>query len=193
MSKAIKYMFYDLETGGLSAERCSVTEFAYILVDYQLDEIERGRTFIQKYGDLDDMAMQVSGIREEDLTTGITKEEFYKKLAGLFKKHKNKVALAGHNIINFDNKFLLKLFKDFNDDLRDHTLSCHVDTLLLSRIINKSFATHSLGDLCLALDIENTQSHRALADVEATLKLCKKMFSPKETIIKQEEEVRIQI
>ena len=83
-----------------------------------------GKPLYNNMGTLEPTAMKISGITEAELASGITKEAFYNKLKALFKKHKNKIALAGHNIIGFDNKFIIKLFKDFNDDLRDHILEC---------------------------------------------------------------------
>lgn len=175
----MNYMFYDLETGGLTPNRNPIIELGFIILDEKLKELERGECLVQNYGILDPAALKVSGIKEDDLAErGIPKEALYNKLKETFAKYKGKVALVGHNIISFDNRFLTKLFEDFNDDLTKHVSNAALDTLLLSRLVNQTIPSHSLKSLCAHYGIPMTTHHRAIADVETTIKLFKALLSP---------------
>lgn len=83
----------------------------------------------------------------------------------IFHLLQGKVFVA-HNV-NFDYSFLNKELKQSGYDWQAQKLC----TVRLSRKILPGHRSYSLGNLCRALDIEITDRHRAMGDVEATVKL----------------------
>ena len=77
--------------------------------------------------------------------------------------------LVGHNIVNFDSRFLCKDFQINN--------SCFVDTIKLSRMLFPDERRHNLQILAARLGIRNKKFHRALDDAKITARVFTKLLS----------------
>lgn len=78
--------------------------------------------------------------------------------------------LVGHNIKNFDSRFLCKYFR------MSRSLYC-VDTLALSRTIFPGERYHSLEIVAKRLRIKNKVNHRALMDAQVNAKVFLKLLT----------------
>ena len=185
------YFVYDLETGGLSAKENPIIEIGYAILDDNLVEIERAQYLVQPYGKVEPKALEVSGLTIPQISKGITKKELYDVLVQVFDKYKGGLILTGHNIVGFDNKFVEFLFDAYGDDLYKRVSRANMDTLLMSRLINKGLSSHKLGLVCAHYGIPVSNAHRSLGDVEMTIKVLKNLIAKNK--VKGIEEVRIQI
>lgn len=181
--KKINYIVYDLETGGFSSEKVAITEIALIAIDGQtLEEIERYTTFIQPYGDLgyDQQALDVTGITMDMINSGKDAKVVAKEVAEFIVRQgtgmNKKPILCGHNIIKFDNPFLVKFLGLHRKDLMKLVnKDVFFDTMWWSRMRtpfdSDEFGKHNLTDACNRDGVEIIDAHRALADTTANTQL----------------------
>ena len=73
--------------------------------------------------------------------------------------------LHGHNIINFDMKFINVASETLYGEVVNND---YIDTLQLSRQHLRNLNSYSLSSLCQYFDIDTAGAHRALADCEMT-------------------------
>lgn len=176
------YICFDVETGGLSSKENPITEIALIAynnVDFK--ELFRWESFVQPYHDLkyDPKAMQITGITEKQLASGITFKEVVDILILVSKKFTIKKGrwvvkpiFVGHNIAEFDVGFLEYIFDACEKNLWDYFDRYMEDTLKMAR--NKwegEYNKFNLTSCCGYAGIEIIDAHRALNDVEPNMKL----------------------
>ncbi len=176
------YICFDLETGGLHADKNPITEIALIVYGCEnFEEKIKFETFIKPYDDLklEQAALKHTGITEEMLVDGVEINDLVDLLVDVFKAHtygsarfKYKPVLVGHNIAKFDVPFLEYAFERQGLNLYDYIEHYHEDTLFLGRTkwVGK-MKKFNLGACCEAAGIELIDAHRAMNDVEANKKL----------------------
>lgn len=166
------YVVIDLETTGLYAEDNHIIEIAGI-------RIASGRptkifsSLINYRGKLDQNIVSLTGIKSDDLASAPDRRYVLEK----FQEFVGDDVLVGHNIKDFDNKFLWFSFQSVNLSPLKNGL---IDTLELARA-NVPSDSYKLGYLCERFDIKVSGAHRALDDAKSTLKLFEKMvqgYSP---------------
>lgn len=180
------FVILDIETGGFSCEKNPIIELALMVMDYEGKELSdfRYQTYVKNYDNLycHPDALKVNQIKLEDVEkSGIQSKELVERLIEIFKdtrikKLPGKPVLIGHNIVSFDSLFLVYLFKLHNQDLWKYVDVCMIDTLWLSRLKwgnDKTMINYQLITSCSKANVELIDSHRAMADVEATFKLFK--------------------
>lgn len=181
--KKINYVVYDLETGGFNSEEEAITEIAMIAIDGEtLEEIERYTTFIKPYGNLNytDQALKSTGITMEMINSGKDPKIVVKEVSEFLQRQgtamNKKPILCGHNIIKFDNSFLVKLFSLHRRDLYSLiNKDMFFDTMWISRMRSPfdedEFGKHSLSNACSREGIEVIDAHRAMNDTAANASL----------------------
>lgn len=187
------YIFYDTETTGLSPAFDQIVQFAAIVTDDNLIEVERfeARCRLRPHIVPSSEAMEVTGISIETLTDQSlpTSYELALQLAELFERW-GPAVFIGHNTIGFDEEFVRQLFYQsllpiYVTNTRGNTRS---DTLLMVKafaaLYDDQFTipVNEQGKRVFKLEglaIENGfgafRAHDALADVEATVFLAQLM------------------
>ncbi|QBQ41467.1 DNA polymerase III subunit epsilon [Sphingobacterium psychroaquaticum] len=161
MNKQKHFALVDIETTGSHAGGAKITEVA-ILIHNGKKVIERYHTLINPDVHIPYAIQTLTGISNEMVEDAPRFEEIAEDIFHLLQ---GKVFVA-HNV-NFDYSFLNKELKQSGYDWQAQKLC----TVRLSRKILPGHRSYSLGNLCRALDIEITDRHRAMGDVEATVKL----------------------
>lgn len=175
------FLIYDIETGGFSATKNPIMEFAMIALNHNLEEKERLEFFVKPYDDLiiEVGALKANGIPIQKVSDeGIDIKEVVQKIEFFIKKYTNKgigkkPVLIGHNIKKFDNKFLTFVFKKFEKDFESY-FSNFIDTMEWGRWkygYKEILANFKLGTCCAKEDISIPNAHRAMNDTEANTKL----------------------
>lgn len=148
----------DLELTGLKVGSAEIIEIGVVRCtpDHVL---ERWQTLVRPYGDMPDLRIQrLTGITPEMLRTAPPLDQVADKLRELL----DGAIPIGHNI-RFDLDHLGAAGVDASRDA--------IDTLPIAQVLDPTAPSHRLGDLCARRGIELDDSHRALADAEASRRL----------------------
>lgn len=166
MKKLDKYIVLDLETTGLNPDKDYIIEIGAIKVED--DQI------VSTFSKLINPKMMVS----EKITeiTGITNEmllneQFEEVVFPEFLKFISDLPLIGHNIINFDLRFLNRAMYRNQKKLLANEI---VDTLYISRKL-LNLKNHKLKTVAENFKIDYTGAHRATEDAKITNKVYQKL------------------
>ena len=178
------YVCIDLETTGLNPKLDKIIEIGAVKV-INGEITETFETFVNPGRKLEQRIMELTGIRDEQLTDAPYIDEVLPDLLDFL----GDLPLLGHSIL-FDYSFLKKAAVD-----RKLTFERDgVDTLKIARRFLTELEHRSLDYLCEYYQIPHN-AHRALADAEATVQLYGKLvdafygveetlFLPKQLIFK---------
>ncbi len=162
-----RFAIIDVETTGLHAAREKITEIAVLLHDgFQL--IEEFSTLINPERKIPYRITQLTGINDQ-MVAGAPK--FYEVARQIVELTEGAI-IVGHNV-NFDYSFLRSEFKSLGYDFQRKTL----DTIKLSRKLIPGQPSYGLGKLCQALNITNSNRHRAAGDATATARLFEMLYT----------------
>lgn len=151
------YVIIDIETTGLDPKYDHIIEISAIKV--MNNKMTNKFTSLIKNERIPEFITELTGI-----STEMTKDAPpLKNVLNDFYTFINDSILLGHNV-NFDINFLYDKLKEINLTLKND----FVDTLRLSRIINKELKHHRMTDLLKYYNINNSNQHRALNDCEYT-------------------------
>ena len=154
------YVSIDLETTGLNRKTDKIIEIGAVKVE-DGKITERFSTYVNPGRKLEQRIIELTGIRDEDLSDAPVMEEI---LPGLL-PFLGDLPFLGHSIL-FDFSFLKKAA--VNQKMTFEKTG--VDTLKIARKDLQSLESRSLDFLCEYYSIPH-QAHRALADAEATANL----------------------
>lgn len=154
------YVSIDLETTGLNPKTDKIIEIGAVKVE-DGKITERFSTYVNPGRKLEQRIIELTGIRDEDLSNAPVMEEI---LPGLL-PFLGDLPFLGHSIL-FDFSFLKKAV--VNQKMTFEKTG--VDTLKIARKYLQSLESRSLDSLCEYYSIPH-QAHRALADAEATASL----------------------
>lgn len=185
MLHKFNYIVFDTETSGLSpgtikSPKAIIMEFACIVLDHELKEVERMEFYIKPYienPEYSQKALDTHNIPiNRTIDKGIESKEAIKKIMDLFKKYsggmRKKPIISGHNL-DFDNKFMNMFFALHKKEWRK-IYEFDLDTINLARVKygwKESHLNFQLGTCCAYEDIALNDAHRAMNDVEANTKL----------------------
>ena len=155
------YAALDLETTGLYAGTDEIIEFSAILFDQYGKEEGVVTTLLNPGISIPPEASRVNNITDSMVASAPTFDSMAVELKRLIAGR----ILVGHNIKNFDMKFLTKAFSAAGIDYSPPTI---LDTLALSRIVLPGLTSHRLVILCDIANISNESAHRAESDARAT-------------------------
>ena len=172
--KEAEFSVLDVETTGLSARNNRVIEIGIVKVK-NLKVVDKYNTLINPGCDIPYFITQFTGISNSDVAYS---PSFYDTAEEIEEFIGNSI-VSGHNL-SFDEGFLSCEFARNGFEPLSNLSVC---TLKLSRKIFPSLKSKSLGSVSEYLGIKNRDSHRALADAEATaqilIKLIKKLSKEK--------------
>lgn len=159
----LDYTLFDLETTGISSARDQVIEISAVKVraGHVVDEFS---TLVNPGIPIPFGASQVNGITDDMVKNSPCFEQAFKE----FLKFVGEDVLVGHNIHNFDMKFLYRDAKKFwNATLSND----YVDTLQMARVCLPQLSHHKLTDLAEYYGISSAGAHRALCDCRMNQKV----------------------
>lgn len=128
---AIQFYIADLETNGLLVGHHEICELSIIRADDRMQLTRKVRVDNIKNSSLD--ALNIIKRSSEDLKKGISKKDLIEQVEGFIKEDGLTPAhrcLVGHNIINFDKKFLWHLWDAHN---KTFPFDLYLDTLHMSK------------------------------------------------------------
>jgi DNA polymerase-3 subunit epsilon len=151
--------FIDLETTGLNTYYDNVIEIGVVLKGQE-------RAWLIKIeGALSGFIRDLTKIHDEDLQRdGVPIRQALEEMME-FLYSEEKPILVGHNIIDFDRRFLLEELKDAGlteSYAKFKRLIC-IDTLYISRFLFPE-GPHNLFKTCERLEVKTADAHRAIAD-----------------------------
>lgn len=164
------FVVFDIETTGLYPLFNEMIEFGAI--KYENGKItERKQFFIKPEKPIPAKITEITRINDETVKNG------YSEIDGLLeiKKFIGDLPLIAHNGISFDINFINKKLEKNGMPLIKNIL---IDTMQVSRSINKDFSSHALGNICkkYKIDYSSSIAHRADFDSEVLLSVWKIMM-----------------
>ncbi len=160
------FVCFDIETTGLSPARDDIIEISALKIenDVTTDSFSR---LIHINRPLPPFIRSLTGITDEMLKNGEAAEDVLADFCDFSAGY----TVMGHNV-RFDLNFvydncLARLGTVFDND--------YVDTLAISRRVLKNLKHHRLDDIVNCFGIEGRTLHRALGDVELTVKCYNKL------------------
>ena len=161
-----EFCVFDLETTGLSRVNDKITEIGAVIL--------KNGEIVEYYSSLVNPQMKLS--QENIAITGITdemleNERTIDQVLPEFMEFVGDRMLVAHNA-SFDTGFIRRDCRSLGIEF-NHT---YLDTLGLSRFVNKDLKKHKLDIVAKHLKVGDFEHHRALADAETTGKILAVMF-----------------
>lgn len=184
MFKNYKRLFiFDTETSGLSPDNAEILELGGLLLEKQengiFEVIREIQTLIKNKNHIPWNITQINHIDDKMCEEeGISKEEFYDLLIEIF-GDKDTLIIAYNT--PFDMKFVKAFIKEMNPEyeVNNDTL----DLLEIARDRTHTIRGNKLCDMLVRYEITDEEnSHRALDDCKATLKVMRAFWKEKNDI-----------
>ena len=160
------YCVLDLETTGLSAKTEKITEIGIMKIKNG-EVLEKFCEFVNPEKPIPQKVQEVTNITDDMVADSPTIEELFPKVLEFIKGS----VLVAHNAA-FDIGFLKNVAKDLGHEF-DYT---YIDTLPLARRLYPNLKKHKLGKIAEYLKIKVEVAHRALDDVDTTVKILNVMM-----------------
>ena len=160
------YCVLDLETTGLSAKMDKITEIGVMKVKNG-EVIDEFSELVNPQKHIPERVQEITHITDDMVIDKPKIEEIFPKLLDFIKGS----VIVTHNT-SFDVSFLKNIAKNLGYEF-DYT---YVDTLQLARNIYPELKKHKLGKIAEHLNIEVLVAHRALDDVDTTVKIFNEMM-----------------
>ncbi len=163
----MSFTIIDLETTGLSKHSDKITEIAAAKIKDGVI-VDRFHTLINPEVEIPEFIVKLTGIDNELVKNAPTIDVVLPDFLQFLQYD----IFVAHNA-TFDFGFLEKnLQEHYNITLKNETLC----TRKLANRLYGDLPRKRLKDLCKHLEIENTQAHRAMSDVEATVGVFNQML-----------------
>mgnify|MGYP004444263785 CR=1 FL=1 len=160
------YCVLDLETTGLSAKTEKITEIGIMKIQNG-EVVNEFCEFVNPEKPIPKRVQEVTNITDEMVANSPTIDVLFPKVLDFIKDS----VLVAHNA-SFDIGFLKNVAKNLGYEF-DYT---YVDTLPLARKLYPELKKHKLGKIAEHLKIKVEVAHRALDDVDTTVKILKEMM-----------------
>ena len=160
------YCVLDLETTGLSAKTEKITEIGIMKIQNG-EVVDEFCEFVNPEKPIPKRVQEVTNITDEMVANSPTIDVLFPKVLNFIKDS----VLVAHNA-SFDIGFLKNVAKNLGYKF-DYT---YVDTLPLARKLYPELKKHKLGKIAEHLKIKVEVAHRALDDVDTTVKILKEMM-----------------
>lgn len=164
-------VFFDIETTGLDPYHSEITEIGAVIMKNGV-EIDKYQVLIKVESKLSQEIINITGITDEMLAEkGIDPKTAIQGFIDFIGDRK----LVGHNLVDFDIKFIKNYAKKYLDKPINNPVE---DTLKMSRSILKKISKHNLGATAEHLGIEFDPNilHRAIIDSEICAESYRRML-----------------
>lgn len=150
------YIVFDLETTGVSSRKDEIIEISAIKV---IDGKVAGEFsyLVNPLIHIPERASMVNGITDDMVSDAPTIEPVLMEFIDFIEDY----PLVGHNIANFDMKFIYRYMRNLYGKVMDNDF---IDTLPLSRQVLPQLTSYKLVSLAQYYDISTIGAHRALND-----------------------------
>ena len=165
------YCVLDLETTGLSAKTEKITEIGIMKIQNG-EVVDKFCEFVNPEKPIPQRVQEVTNITDDMVKDAPTIDVLFPKVLEFIKGS----VLVAHNAV-FDIGFLKNVAKELGYEF-DYT---YVDTLPLARKLYPELKKHKLGKIAEHLKIKVEVAHRALDDVDTTVKVLKEMMKTLKT------------
>ena len=155
------FVVFDIETTGLSADQCYITEIGAIKV-VNGEIYDSFSTFVHPPVSIPQKIVELTGITDAMVADAPEEEEAVRK----FMEYCEGSVLVAHNA-NFDTGFIRAALERMGEEFT-HT---YVDTLELSRKLLTELKSHKLNIIAKHLKIKLENHHRAVDDAFATAQI----------------------
>ncbi len=181
----IRKLYFDVETTGLSSERCAIHQIAMIFeIDGQVQEKINWRVKPFKGAEFQEKAMEMADATEAEMALFTPEREVYVDLINRLETYVSKYNrfekfhLVGYNNRNFDDQFLRAMFERCKDSYFGSWFwSDSIDVMVLASNYlaeERPYMTNfKLGTVAKQVGIEVSEEglHDAFYDVELTKKI----------------------
>ncbi len=162
--KEAEFIVFDVETTGLSAtDGDRIIEIAAMKVK-GLVVVDKFYSLVNPQRSIPSAATNVNNITNEMVAGAPAADEVLPRMIEFI----GGGCVVGHNV-RFDLSFLCHELSRSNRKLKDETPA--IDTLKMAREILPYLSTYKLSYLARSLGVTVTETHRALADVDITVKV----------------------
>lgn len=186
------YLFIDVETTGLGSNAATIEIAAIPMIDGEIKSHFHSMIRPHDGCTLDPKAFEITGINAKEIWDYPNAKDVLNEFITWIDNHETYFTLAGHNI-NFDRRMLFKLFcrnGEYGSFITRFSNS-DIDTLSICRNIFKGKRNKpddfKLESICRYFEIEIGVSHRALRDIENTIKVFMELEKLREKIEIKEE------
>ncbi len=155
------FVVFDIETTGLSADKCYITEIGAIKV-VNGEIYDSFSTFVHPPVSIPQKIVELTGITDAMVADAPEEEEAVRK----FMEYCEGSVLVAHNA-NFDTGFIRAALERMGENFT-HT---YIDTLELSRKLLTQLKSHKLNIVARHLKIKLENHHRAVDDAFATAQI----------------------
>ena len=162
-----KFVVFDLETTGLSADNDKITEIGAVKIENG-KITDRFSTFVNPERPIPPRIVELTSITDEMVADAPKIEEILPKFFDFCKDY----VLVAHNA-TFDTGFIKKAAADMGMNYNFP----HLDTLMLARGLYPELGNHRLSTLNKALGVPLLHHHRAVDDANATAEIFIKMLT----------------
>ena len=82
------YLVLDLETGGLDKTKDAILQFGFVVLDFELKELDKGETLVKpEKRNVTTKALEINGLNLETCESkGVTREQLYKGIKMICEK-----------------------------------------------------------------------------------------------------------
>ncbi len=164
-----EFCVFDIETTGLSAATCKITEIGAVLVKGG-EVLDRFNTFVDPEGHIPENITELTGITDEMVAGAPSQREAVEA----FLAFAGDRLLIAHNA-GFDVGFIRKCCEDNHIPFPN----AYLDTVALSHYVNPELKKHKLDSLAEYFDLGDFNHHRASDDAEMLaaifFKMCEKL------------------
>ena len=160
-----EFVVFDIETTGLSAMTCKITEIGAVLVRNG-EVLKVFSTFVNPEGHIPEEITELTGITDDMVSDAPSQGDDVKA----FIEFVGKRTVVAHNA-NFDMGFIRRAAENAGI----HFDPPYLDTLSMSRFLNPELKNHKLDTLVDFYRLGDFNHHRACDDAEVTAKIFCKM------------------
>lgn len=153
-----KYLFLDLETTGLESEYDQILEIAWILTDYEFNELDRDQAVVGYKVDLDGIHPNVETMHR---VSGLYDEVMRDPQGAVRFPDVDKHTILAGSSVHFDRGFMAEDFFHGLINVHDRISHRHLDLSSIAMMLD----FHGAPRKC-----QSEIPHRAMSDIEADLK-----------------------
>ncbi len=162
-----EYCVFDIETTGLSAQSCGITEIGAVLMRGG-EVVDRFNTFSNPGEHIPENITELTGITDDMVADAPDNESAVRS----FLEFAGKRILVAHNA-SFDVSFIRKVAQEHRIEFTNP----YMDTVAMSRYVNPDLNRHKLDILAKYFNLGEFNHHRACDDAEVLAKILVCLFA----------------
>ena len=163
-----EFVIFDIETTGLSAAACGITQIAALIIRGSGEEVDSYETFVNPGMPIPSNITELTGITDDMVADAPSEAEAVRAFLDFCGGR----MLVAHNA-TFDCSFIRRVAAANGIPFRNP----YMDTVAVSRFINADLAKHNLDALSKYFDLGEFDHHRANADTEMLAQIFQRLVA----------------